>query len=638
MKEITEFSVDELNFTSYDRSDKEFYGKNIRYLTFKGRHDFVYNEDFAGIAVEIDFSNSGFFEEPARGVCRKVEFTLIDQNERIPVYSEIRKIRIPRSEFIRDCYLDLSATKIEFKTDHIYRLVVRDLTMEAMLGEYVFRLYSQEKYGRPTQWYGVKGGGIYTPESKALYKSKKVEEYEECHVGFVVNLEMGKNRPSILPELEIWLHCTASGKEKNACMDPRPLGNIVGQYYVEIPFFPDKSDIGVYYAELLCMGHPIAGFVFDTTVDAECRPWSGTELEPMGHYDEEKAMIWAEERLGQFMSFTPFTQSDPFEGCFEEEDEEDCPLVEPATPDGDEEDEAEGSGADETSAPKPTLAESLSELTGLHSVKDKLLAYENVVRFNKLRCDNGLPAISMPLHAMFLGSPGTGKTTVAKMLGGMLRDMGVLSSGHVVVRERATLLGQYYSSEADKTLEALEEAKGGILFIDEAYQLYQPADPRDPGRFVIETLLTSLSDESKRDWMLVLAGYPEPMLKMLELNPGFKSRIPASNIYRFEDFSGEELIEMARRYFERLQYRLTQEADEALMARLRADYEYRDRTFGNGRYVMNLIQTEILPAMAKRVVCTEGTDSSSLTDIMAADIPPFVPRAAQAAPRIGFAI
>lgn len=279
----------------------------------------------------------------------------------------------------------------------------------------------------------------------------------------------------------------------------------------------------------------------------------------------------------------------------------------------------------------------LDHLTGLRSVKAKLTVYERVVRFNKLRTESGLPTTSAPLHAMFLGSPGTGKTTVAKMMGMILHRAGVLSKGHVVVRERATLLGQNYNSEAENTIAAIKEAQGGILLIDEAYQLYQPNDPRDPGKFVIDTLLTALADESNRDWMLVLAGYPDDMKRMFDMNPGFKSRIPENNIYLFEDFTEEELVEIAEKYFSRYHYSLSPEARDTLCTRLSKDYKNRKRTFGNARHVINLIQTEIIPAMAVRVTNHPVIDPNALIEIKAADIPDFIePIPDTSRPIVGF--
>ena len=190
----------------------------------------------------------------------------------------------------------------------------------------------------------------------------------------------------------------------------------------------------------------------------------------------------------------------------------------------------------------------------------------------------------------------------------------------------------------EKTLAAIEEAQGGILFIDEAYQLYQPNDSRDPGKFVIETLLTALADDSNRDWMLVLAGYPDEMRRMLGMNPGFKSRMPDSNIYTFDDFTEPELMEIAEKYLSRHNYTLTPGAHAALAERLKSDYTRREKSFGNARHVLNMIQTEILPSMAVRVTGEGLSDNVSLTEIQPDDIPAPVARPASACRRIGFNI
>ncbi len=293
----------------------------------------------------------------------------------------------------------------------------------------------------------------------------------------------------------------------------------------------------------------------------------------------------------------------------------------------------DGEEEEEPIEPEPLT---LDQMIGLTSVKNKLASYEKVVRFNKLRRDSGLPTPSIPLHAMFLGAPGTGKTTVAKMMGKMLADAGVLSYGHVVVKERSKLIGQFYSNEEKNTLRAIEDAQGGILFIDEAYQLYQPHDPKDPGKFVIETLMTTLADESKRDWMLILAGYPDEMRRMFDMNPGLKSRIPDSNIYVFDDYNDGELMRIAENYLERNQYTLTADAREALTLRLRSDYEQRDKSFGNARHVVNMIETDILPAMAARVVLSGDCDVKALTEIHACDIPKPIRKLQAVRQRIGF--
>lgn len=295
----------------------------------------------------------------------------------------------------------------------------------------------------------------------------------------------------------------------------------------------------------------------------------------------------------------------------------------------------ESNDIDEESETEPQVSplKAIESLTGLKSVKEKLSAYEKLVMFNKRREEMGMPALSLPLHAMFLGSPGTGKTTVAKRMGLMLKRAGLLSKGHVVVKERASLMGIHYGDQEVKTLEAFEEAQGGILLIDEAYQLFQPNDPKDPGRIVIESLLTALANESNRDWMLILAGYPDEMLRMFEMNPGLKSRIPDTNIYTFEDFNEAELMEIAERYLERNQFSLSEEARITLSQRLADDYLHRDKSFGNARHVINMIQTEIIPSMAMRVMSDDNCTPESLMLIQPSDITPTLKTIVKQKPR-----
>ena len=420
---------------------------------------------------------------------------------------------------------------------------------------------------------------------------------------------------------------------------------------VEFPFTTNSMANGVFYAELLCMEYPMAGFAFDTVCDNDIRGrWFGPEIAPFEDVDSEIAADVLDRLLPERNSEDE--EADELEAAIDrfiseelnekeggekrelyEEEEEWC---------NDEEEErvckldSSETAAEEND--KPEHQATLDHLTGLRAVKEKLRVYERVVRFNQMRASKALPTSETPLHAMFLGSPGTGKTTVAKIIGKLLHQAGVLSKGHVVVRERSSLLGQFYNSESEKTLAAIEEAQGGILFIDEAYQLYQPNDARDPGKFVIESLLTTLADESKRDWMLVLAGYPEEMKQMLDMNPGLKSRIPESNIYTFEDFTESELMEIAENYLAGNSYTLAADARTALEERLKADYARRDKNFGNARHVINLIQTEILPAMAVRVINEGLNDDSSLTEIQAADIPAAPAKPTERRQRIGFSI
>ena len=390
------------------------------------------------------------------------------------------------------------------------------------------------------------------------------------------------------------------------------------------------ADKGVHYAELRLLGSPIAGFLFNASETEKEGMWKDANegLSPLYNYEH----IDGEKRFHSTIKhYDPKNVDELIDDFFDlmaaELNKEE--MADTSWDKGDDDDNTFFN----SHPPKRKLTtykyqpakkhknswENLDELTGLKSVKEKLHGYKKIIDFSKLRSLNGLPTFNIPLHAMFLGSPGTGKTTVAKALGQMLADAGLLSKGHVVVRERSSLLGRYYSSECENTLEALEEARGGILFIDEAYQLLDEHDPRDPGRHVIDTLLTKLSDENDRDWMLILAGYPQQTQRLYEINPGLKSRIPESNIYTFDDFNESELMEIAESYLAKNNYTLSNEARQALSLRLNADYLSRNESFGNARHVMNLIQTNIIPAMASRIIDTRST--KDLTTILECDIP-----------------
>ncbi|MGN0223322.1 MAG: AAA family ATPase [Muribaculaceae bacterium] len=407
-----------------------------------------------------------------------------------------------------------------------------------------------------------------------------------------VYFELKRNLPEEVeryPALYITL-TDPDGKEYVSSCDFRPIGHAEGCYGC---FDIEDLPAGMYDVKLELLGRTLARFFFST----KGKPIKG---------------VWSREELAE-----AFNCSDDDRKAF---------LKRHAGPHN------EQALIDEKAAAKPTL----DTLIGLDDVKRRVESYTWMVRFAKMRRDAGLPTPEVSLHSMFLGAPGTGKTTVAKIIGQELYKAGVLSSGHVIVRERAELLGQFYNSEGENVRKAIEDAQGGILFIDEAYQLYQPNDPKDPGRFVIESLMTALADESKRDWMLILAGYTEPTLKLLELNPGLRSRIPANNIYVFQDLSEEELVQVAEQRLDKYHFSLTAEAREALAKRISVDYQHRDDNFGNARHIVNLIDQEILPAMAQRLATTDHTDRKLLSTILPSDIP--MPHQAPAAqrPRLGF--
>lgn len=261
----------------------------------------------------------------------------------------------------------------------------------------------------------------------------------------------------------------------------------------------------------------------------------------------------------------------------------------------------------------------LEKMAGLKGVKEKVHSLMNFHNLQKRREEAGLPVRRPALHARFLGNPGTGKTTVARLLGQIYKEMGLLSSGHVVLEERKNLIGRYYDSEGQAVDNALNRAKGGILLIDEAYNLYVENDDKDPGRRILEYLLTALADENNRDWMLILAGYPKEMKAMLESNPGIESRV--SEIFEFEDLNVDELLQVAELYCDDNKYELSEEARERLKAVITRDVAAKDKNFGNGRYVNKLMETAVNTRMASRLSKIVSPTYDQLVTIEADDIP-----------------
>ncbi len=632
-------SLFDILFTDYSRKDYFQSTFDISKLDYDLRQDFLIEKAFGGIAVEIRFEN--LLHDSHRRVGRTVTAYLFDATDRMLLLTKQINVKIPASSYMEEFYISFPSTEIEFKSGHSYRLHLRDDETGANIGEKCFHIFSVNHLGKPEKWYEPNCAELITVSDHRFLRCCDATSDEEQT--YKIRFEISDRIPGISldvhPEVEVRLYYPASDRVEVTFIEPRYayLGDF--SYYVDIPFHPSSHFKGIYYVELLCMDFPIAGFTFDT--DEEIKGvWNKDDIQPVDDYDYATICRLHNEKLKRDSSSDIDKDDD--------KDKDDKPLTDDdydalleaflarEDPDSSEEVDSSGDadGSEDSNSSKDSyssgdaddcdnanLLAELDDLTGLQSVKERIRVYDSLMRFTMIRAKRGLEMFPTPLHAMFLGSPGTGKTTVAKLMGQMLKRAGILSSGHVVIKERSTLIGQYYSSEAEKTLEAIEQAQGGILFIDEAHSLFQQHDPKDPGKFVIEALLTALADPNKDDWMLILAGYPDGMRRLFDLNPGFKSRIPDSNIYTFEDFSEEQLMEIAIKYLEKVDFTLSPEAREALRNRLAYDYSHRDRTFGNARHVMNLIQTEILPAMAVRVMNTGLKDTSSLSEIHPSDIP-----------------
>lgn len=634
MKEKSPIHIEQALFRAYCSDERN---RNISEFDYDRRRDFVIGPDLAGFAIRLEFINDRAGWRPARGVRRRISATLIDAVSRCVIATQLARVVMKGGDEMVAIHVDFPASDVAFRAGNTYKLLVRDEMASETLDELFIRTYDETAFGdHPSRWYDVRSGSIRPVGGTHPFKTLIMADDEFYLLRFDMTCRKRSPLPMIMPELEIRIHYP-DGTTDVRFAEPARCGGGSDRFYIEEPVSRTSYQEGTFYAEVLCMEYPVAGMAFSSCECEEEGEWSGDDIEPVscGTLEEaiERFRRYIDGRTCEaevFASDASETDDDrdEFEAALDRFIESEKMSLA----------DEESVVSDDVKGEYAPLLSPLDHLTGLVSVKEKLLVYERVVSFNRMRVDKGLPASTLPLHAMFLGSPGTGKTTVAKIIGVMLRRAGILSKGHVVVRERATLLGQNYSSESENTRAAIEEAQGGILLIDEAYQLYQPDDRRDPGKFVIETLLTALADESNRDWMLILAGYPEEMMRMFEMNPGFRSRIPDSNIYTFDDFTESELVEIAEKYLHRHQYSIDAEAHDALTERLKADYSMRGRSFGNARHVINLIQTEILPAMAVRVT-TEGlSDEHSLMEIRATDIPHPVIREVDMRHRVGFAV
>lgn len=260
----------------------------------------------------------------------------------------------------------------------------------------------------------------------------------------------------------------------------------------------------------------------------------------------------------------------------------------------------------------------LDSLIGLEDVKRSIKTNYNYMLLMKAREKMGLPHGERILNMVFMGNPGTGKTMVCRLMGSLLKEIGILSKGHVVEVNRECLIGQYIGESEKRTKSFIEQAKGGILFIDEAYSLVTREDhDRDFGRRVLDTLMTHLSEPSN-DLLVVMAGYTNDMKFLMNSNPGLASRFPIR--FEFPDYTPEELMQICQLYFDRYHYQITDDAKSALLNILMNVVSIPN--YGNGRYVKTLIENQIIPNMANRIASDNAfADPIALIRIEKADIP-----------------
>ncbi len=236
------------------------------------------------------------------------------------------------------------------------------------------------------------------------------------------------------------------------------------------------------------------------------------------------------------------------------------------------------------------LVKQLNQLIGLDSIKEEAKSLINLVKVQKIRKSRGLPELDLSLHLVLTGNPGTGKTTVARLLGEIYRELGVLSKGHFIEADRSTLVGGYLGQTAILVKEVVEKALGGMLFIDEAYSLHQGKDD-DYGSEAVSTLL-KLMEDHRDDLIVIIAGYEEPIGEFLQANPGLESRF--NRFLHFPDYTAEQLIKITQLHCEKNAYELSDRATEIIAKIYKALLKKKPKNFSNARLARNIFEKTVI--------------------------------------------
>jgi Holliday junction resolvasome RuvABC ATP-dependent DNA helicase subunit len=280
---------------------------------------------------------------------------------------------------------------------------------------------------------------------------------------------------------------------------------------------------------------------------------------------------------------------------------------------------AEDAKTEQELAPPRPLEELLAELdalVGLERVKADVRQLINFLKVQKLREEQGLKILPASRHLVFYGNPGTGKTTVARLVAQIYRTLGVLRRGHLVETDRAGLVAGYVGQTAPRVKETVEKSLGGVLFIDEAYSL-SSGGSNDFGQEAVETLL-KLMEDYRNDLVVIVAGYTGRMQEFLDSNPGLRSRF--NKHVHFDDYDEGQLTRIFKTFCQKADFKLTSDAEAALASVFNVLTASRDETFGNARTARNLFEAT-LSKQANRLVTLPKVDKEILSTIEVADIP-----------------
>lgn len=261
--------------------------------------------------------------------------------------------------------------------------------------------------------------------------------------------------------------------------------------------------------------------------------------------------------------------------------------------------------------------EELDGLIGLDAVKQEVRSLANFVKLQKQREAKGLKTAKVSYHLVFYGSPGTGKTTVARIVGRIYKDLGVLKKGHTVETDRAGLVGEYVGKTGPKTDTVISQALDGVLFIDEAYSLVpEGGNGSDYGQEAISTILKRMEDYRDR-LVVIVAGYKNEMKRFIDSNPGLQSRF--NRYIDFPDYSPKELTDIFKMYMKKNQYTISEETENYLKEQFEYVVAHKDRNFGNARFARNVFEKSI-QAQANRLGGREGLSKEVLTELTIDDL------------------
>ena len=259
----------------------------------------------------------------------------------------------------------------------------------------------------------------------------------------------------------------------------------------------------------------------------------------------------------------------------------------------------------------------LDDLIGLESVKKEVRSLANFVKLQKQREAKGLKTAKVSYHLVFYGSPGTGKTTVARIIGRIYKDLGVLKKGHTVETDRSGLVAKYLGQTALKTDTVVQQAIHGVLFIDEAYALVpEDGNGQDYGQEAISTLLKRMEDY-RDSLVVIIAGYRNEMQRFIDSNPGLQSRF--NRYIDFPDYTGAELTDIFKMYMKKNQYTLAPDAENYLREQLDSAVAHKDRNFGNARFARNVFEKSI-QQQANRLAGKTNLSKEELTELTVADL------------------